>query len=702
MRAAISPGYLLMKFPTPHGVGQVRGNQKQARVCYVSSTRGATKKGKALTEETLLIGEQTLEANKPQPVESLEAIPLNPGDEGRQVRVGSQLASQEKVEIIKCLRSYADIFAWTPPDMPGISPDIMTHCLNVQSEVRSVKQKKRHVAPKRLRHMEEEVDKLLEAGFTREVQYPEWLANVVMVPKANGKWPMCIDFTNLNKACPKDSYPLPLNRQAGNALRLKECRGHISKDGQQNVERIIRGVMEAYVDDMIVKSRQGESHSSQLEKVFAIFRKNNMRLNPDKCTFGVKSGKFLGYMITHRGIEANPEKVQVVIDMQSPSSVKEVQRLNDRLTALGRFLSKQVEHSLPFCKALKRGKSFQWTPECEKAFQELKAYLKEIPLLTRPEVGEKLCLYLGISHQAILQRPECSGRLTKWAVELSEYDISFEPRKAIKGQALANFIVECTHSHAAEKACPEAWMLFVDGASNAKGSGTGVVLISPEKEMLEYSLHFIFPSSNNTTEYEALLAGMKLAEKLEAKNLTAHSDSQLVVQQFQGTFEVKEPLLARYLQKVKELAPRFERFELIQINRSLNQHADALSKLASARDTSGQLIHMEVLQRPSVETSEEGVHCVDIVDDWRTPILKYLLNQELPVAPSEARRLKTKAARFTIIGQELYKRGYSVPLLKCLGTWEADQALEEVHEGDCGEHLGARALAGKVLRAGFF
>ncbi|XP_052206772.1 uncharacterized protein LOC127811099 [Diospyros lotus] len=302
----------------------------------------------------------------------------------------------------------------------------------------------------------------------------------------------------------------------------------------------------------------------------------------------------------------------------------------------------------------------------------------------------------------ILQRPECSGRLTKWVVELSKYDISLEPRKAIKGQALADFIVECTHSPAIEKACSEAWMLFVDGASNAKGSKAGVVLISPEKEMLEYSLHFIFPSSNSIAEYEALLAGMKLAEKLEVKNLTAHSDSQLVVQQFQGTFEVREPLLARYLQKVKELAPRFERFELIQINRSLNHHADALSKLASARDTSGRLIHMEVLQRPSVETSEEGVHCVDIVDDWRTPILKYLLNQELPAAPSEARKLKTKKARFTVIGQELYKREYSVPLLKCLGTREADQALEEVHEGDCSEHLGARVLAGKVLRAGFF
>ena len=135
-------------------------------------------------------------------------------------------------------------------------------------------------------------------------------------------------------------------------------------------------------------------------------------------------------------------------------------------------------------------------------------------------------------------------------------------------------------------------MLFANGESNAKGSGAGVVLISPEKEVLEYSLCFTFPSSNNVVEYEVLLAGMRLAEKLEVKSLTAHGDSQLMVQQFQGVFEVREPVLTRYLQRVKELAHRFERFDFIQINRSLNQHADTFLKLASARDTPGRLIHM--------------------------------------------------------------------------------------------------------------
>jgi len=147
----------------------------------------------------------------------------------------------------------------------------------------------------------------------------------------------------------------------------------------------------------------------------------------------------------------------------------------------------------------------------------------------------------------ILQRPECFGRLTKWAIELSDYDINYEPRKEIKGQALADFIVECTHSPVAKEVRVKELMLFVDGASNAKGSRVGVVLISPEKEVLLYSLRFTFPISNNTVEYETLLAGMRFAEKLEVKSLTTHNDSQLVVQQFQGAFEVREPVLTRYL-----------------------------------------------------------------------------------------------------------------------------------------------------------
>ena len=131
----------------------------------------------------------------------------------------------------------------------------------------------------------------------------------------------------------------------------------------------------------------------------------------------------------------------------------------------------------------------------------------------------------------ILQKPEYSRRLTKWTVKLGEFDIQFKPRQAIKGQALADFIVECTHTQEdLKEENAEEWKLFVDGASNTQGSGAGVVLFSPFEDVIEYSLRFSFKSSNNIAEYEALIAGMKLAKELHTKSLIDHSDSQLVVQ----------------------------------------------------------------------------------------------------------------------------------------------------------------------------
>ncbi|MDV3201189.1 MAG: RNase H-like domain-containing protein, partial [Sweet potato little leaf phytoplasma] len=126
-----------------------------------------------------------------------------------------------------------------------------------------------------------------------------------------------------------------------------------------------------------------------------------MRLNPLKCAFGVTTGKFLGFMLTSRGIEANPEKCEAITQMRSPSSVKEVQQLTGRIAALSRFLSKSAYKSLPLFQLLKKGKDFKWTGECEAAFQELKVYLSQPPILSKPQEGETLFLYLSVNDEAV-------------------------------------------------------------------------------------------------------------------------------------------------------------------------------------------------------------------------------------------------------------------------------------------------------------
>ena len=138
--------------------------------------------------------------------------------------------------------------------------------------------------------------------------------------------------------------------------------------------------MEVYVDDMLVKSREELAHLDDLKETFTTLKQYQMKLNPTKCVFGVVSGKFLDFMVSQRGIEANPEKVQVVINMASPKTVKEVQKLTGRIAALNRFVSRATDKCLPFFKTLKQ--AFAWINECETAFQELKHYLNNPPLLS--------------------------------------------------------------------------------------------------------------------------------------------------------------------------------------------------------------------------------------------------------------------------------------------------------------------------------
>ena len=146
--------------------------------------------------------------------------------------------------------------------------------------------------------------------------------------------------------------------------------------------------MKVYVDDMLIKSKEELTHLDDLKETFATLKKYKMRLNPSKCVFGVASGKFLGFMVSQRGIEANPEKVRAIIDMTSYRTVKEVQKLTGRIAALNRFVSRATDKCLPFFMTLKQ--AFAWTDECEAAFQELKCYLSSPPLLSPSKEGEDL------------------------------------------------------------------------------------------------------------------------------------------------------------------------------------------------------------------------------------------------------------------------------------------------------------------------
>ncbi|XP_072071629.1 uncharacterized protein [Arachis hypogaea] len=256
-----------------------------------------------------------------------------------------------------------------------------------------------------------------------------------------------------------------------------------------------------------------------------------MKLNPDKCAFGVQSGKFLSFMLTCRDIEANPEKCQAVLKMRSPKTVKEVQQLTGRLAALARFLPRITHRSHHFFKNLRKQQKFNWTEECEKAFTELKAILSAPPILQTPEAGKPLYLYLSIINHAI------------------SFILVIEAEKgAIKSQALADFIAELT----TEEQDPEnnIWTLFVDGTSNSKGSGAGILLENKHKTQFEQSLQFTFHASNNQAKYEALIAGLRLAQTMGITHLNVKCDSLLVVQQFSSVEHPQTNGLAEAANKI--------------------------------------------------------------------------------------------------------------------------------------------------------
>ncbi|XP_020963591.1 uncharacterized protein LOC107646053 [Arachis ipaensis] len=296
----------------------------------------------------------------------------------------------------------------------------------------------------------------------------------------------------------------------------------------------------------------------------------------------------------------------------------------------------------------------------------------------------------------ILQKPDLAGRMMTWAIELSQYDLQYEPRHAIKAQAMADFLVEVTWGSA--EATNIRWRLQVDGASNQTFGGAGIILESPAGVIYKQSIKFEFLVSNNQAEYEALLGGLTLAREVGATRLEVCSDSQAVTFQVNGTYQDKDSLLQKYLEKVKELSKQFEDVTIQHIPRERNTRADLLSKLASTKPGAGNRSLIQGLIKEPVVT----LHLTKVNPSWMDPITDFLESGKLLDDEKAAKALRREAAKYSTIQGQLFKKGLSQPLLKCLHPDQTDYVLREVHEGCCGHHIGGKALARKLIRAGYY
>ncbi|XP_010677960.1 uncharacterized protein LOC104893543 [Beta vulgaris subsp. vulgaris] len=489
--------------------------------------------------------------------------------------------------------------------------------------------------------------------------------------------------------------------------------------------------MEVYIDDMLVKSKNTHDHVSHLQQSFDVIRRYGMKLNPTKCSFGVSAGKFLGYIVTKRGIEAIPDQIKDIYNIQSPRNVKEIQKLTGPVAALNRFISKSSDKCRLFYDVLKKNKGFDWTPEHEQALQDLKQYLMTPPLLSKLVADEPLQLYVAVSEssvffsrearpsnsdgvqklkhyfeahsihvktnypvKSILRHPELTGRMSMWVITLSSYDITYQPPIAIKSQALADFvadfiprlkaIAQTEVSMFEVNTTNSKWILHVDGSSNFRGAGLGVLIKSPQGDIIARAISCDFKATNNEAEYEALLAGLTLAKDLNATEVEAYSDSLLIVSQIKGEFAAKDLKMTAYLDAVQSKVKSFLKFDIFQIPRDQNTQADALANIGSAMRKSGfKSIPIVHLSSPAVhKTSTDNVSQVvtDVNDvnvsnatttstSWQTPFIQYL------------------------------KDG---PYLRCFDGDECQQVLQEMHDGCCGNHSGGRSLSNQTLRMGYY
>ncbi|XP_074327072.1 uncharacterized protein LOC141665015 [Apium graveolens] len=453
-------------------------------------------------------------------------------------------------------------------------------------------------------------------------------------------------------------------------------------------------------------------------------------------------------MVNHRGVEANPAKIKALLDMKSPTSVKQVQSLTGRIADLNQFVSKSSDRCKEFFKAIKgMVKDFVWTSDCEEAFLKIKEQLGNPPMLAKPEDGETLILYLTVSEysvSAVLVKEKGSHQspmyyLSKRLLDAETrytsmkklvYALILAARKLrpyfqdhrIEGQALVDFILEFDSeidnkaivlAEPSSKENPPVdvreefphprWIFPVDGAVNNNGAGAEIVLITPEGHRLMSTIHFKFYVTNNDAEYEALINGLKIALEVGVVNLIAQSDSELVVNQVNGGFQARGPRTELYMRCVQRLLEKFGSARLEGVPKEENSNADALEKMGSQMDSVqlGQ-IPLGIQEIPSIPEVEVFETQEIPKENWMTPIHNYIRMGAFPELKLQARRLRYQDAKYVEYDRVLYKRGFNQPLLCCVDREEGNYILREVHEGICGNHSRGGSLTLKVLRQGYY
>ncbi|GKA91314.1 reverse transcriptase domain-containing protein [Tanacetum coccineum] len=387
--------------------------------------------------------------------------------------------------------------------MTGVPRHIAEHRLNIREGCLRVRQKKRGQAPKRNKAMYEEVEKLVDAGIMKEVHYHSWLSNLVMVKKHDDSWRMCVHFKDLNKACPKDGYPLPETDWKvesfcgeGTFLGYK-----VNADGLKVCPDKVEAVL---------------SFSSL--KCLKDVQKLNGKLASLNRFLSKSAEKSLPFFKT---LKKCTKKSDFQWTAKAETKFKQMKKFIAELPML--TAPKEKEELIVYLAAAKEAIS---------------------AVLMTERNGKQMPIYFV---SRALQGPEINYTpMEKLILALVS---------AIKGKILADFIVERPEDDPQdtpmedEEALSDPWILSTDGSSCIDGSGAGLIITNPKGVEFTYALRFRFDATNNEAEFEALIAGLRIVEQMGVKNLQANVDSRLVANQVNGTYIAKEPGMIKYLEK---------------------------------------------------------------------------------------------------------------------------------------------------------
>nr|CAD40251.2 OSJNBb0096E05.7 [Oryza sativa Japonica Group] len=563
--------------------------------------------------------------------DDLVEIDIGPGDRPRPTFISKNLSPEFRTKLIELLKGFRDCFAWEYYEMPGVSQSIVENRLPIILGVRPHQQPPRRYKADMLEPVKAEIKRLYDAGCIRPCRYTEWVSSIVPVIKKNDK----------------------------------------------------------------VRSKEIEDHITDLRKVFERTRKYGLKMNPTKCAFGVSASQFLGFLVHERGIELEP--FTPLVEIESRSAVYLGAEQQKALDNIKEYLSSPPvlippQKGIPFRLYLSAGEKSIGSV----LIQELEGKERVVFYLSRRLLDaearyspmEKLCLCLYFSctrlrHYLLsnectvickahvvkdmLSAPILKGRVEKWIFSLTEFDLRYESLKAIKGQAMADFIVE-HHNDSIGSVDIVPWTLFFDRSGAC----------------FEFAYTIKPYATNNQAEYEAVLKGLQLLKEVEADAIEIMGDSLLIISQLAGEYGCKNDTLIVYYEKCHELMKEFRLVTLKHVSREQNVEANDLAQGASG-------------YKPMIKDVKVEIAAMT-ADDWRYDVHQYLNNP----SQSASRKLRYKPLKYTLLDDEVYYWTIDGVLLKCLSADQAKVAIGEVHEGICGTHQLAHKMKWLLWCAGYF